>query len=138
MSMWNGIHHIALATANLDATIQFYRDILQMTISAVAPSKEGRGRHCLILVKENDEDTWGFHFFERPTVGKGAQTLAEVDPTAFLMHIAVRLRDEAAARALRERLERVGTPITDIPELGTFVFPDNNGIILEATWPRTA
>jgi catechol 2,3-dioxygenase-like lactoylglutathione lyase family enzyme len=41
----HGFHHIALATANLDATRSFYRDTLGIAVSAVFPSREGRGRH---------------------------------------------------------------------------------------------
>jgi catechol 2,3-dioxygenase-like lactoylglutathione lyase family enzyme len=54
---WRGIHHIALATANLDATVRFYEDVLGMQVSEIAPSEEGRGRHCLIFVKPGDDDT---------------------------------------------------------------------------------
>src|SRR5581483_10013526 len=53
---WSGIHHIALLTTDLDATIRFYRDVLGMPTSEIFPSKEGRGRHCLIFVKPNDDN----------------------------------------------------------------------------------
>ena len=55
-----------------------------------------------------------------------------------LLHIALRLPNEIAAHTLRQRLSSAQVFITDIPELGTFVFSGNNGILLEATWPRRA
>ncbi|GHO72674.1 hypothetical protein KSD_04450 [Ktedonobacter sp. SOSP1-85] len=58
---WHGIHHIALITADLDATIHSYKDVLGMHVSAIAPSEAGKGRHCLIFVKPNDDNVWGFH-----------------------------------------------------------------------------
>ena len=133
---WRGIHHIALATANLDATVRFYEDVLGMQVSEIAPSKEGRGRHCLIFVKPGDDDTWGFHFFERPVSGRKVPASLADDTGEALLHIALRLLDETAANALRQRLHSAQISITEIPELGTFVFSDNNGILLEATWPR--
>lgn len=127
-TQWRGIHHVALATPDLDRTIAFYRDILGMSITPISPSP--RGRHCIVLAKVDDPDTWGFHFFERE---------APQAPSASypLLHIAFRLVDDAAANALRQRLRENGSEITEIPELGSFVFNDNNGLMLEATWPKT-
>lgn len=53
-----------------------------------------------------------------------------------MLHIAFRLVDDQAANALRERLRTADVAITEIEELGSFVFSDNNGILLEATWPK--
>jgi catechol 2,3-dioxygenase-like lactoylglutathione lyase family enzyme len=133
---WRGFHHIALATADLDATRSFYGEILGMPVSAIFPPREGRGRHCLIYVNHNDNDTWGFHFFERPEAASRAMSLALGEQAGFLLHIALRLPHDSAAHALRERLHQAQVSITDIPALGSFVFNDNNGILLEVTWPK--
>ncbi len=45
------------------------------------------------------------------------------------------LAGTASADTLRERLRGADVDITEIEELGTFIFWDNNGIMLEATWP---
>ncbi|GHO55929.1 VOC family protein [Ktedonobacter robiniae] len=132
---WYGIHHIALLTTDLDATIRFYRDVLGMQTSDIAPSKEGRGRHCLIFVKPNDDNVWGFHFFERP-LEKTTLGASDTHPQSFVPHVALRLPDGIAARALRERLSNAHVSITEIPELGSFVFFDNNQLCLEVTWPK--
>lgn len=132
---WYGIHHIALLTTDLDATIRFYRDVLGMQTSDIAPSKEGRGRHCLIFVKPNDDNVWGFHFFERP-LEKTTLGASDTHPQSFVPHVTLRLPDGIAARALRERLSNAHVSITEIPELGSFVFFDNNQLCLEVTWPK--
>ncbi|WP_188995545.1 VOC family protein [Paenibacillus nasutitermitis] len=79
---WNGIHHIALNTADLDATIRFYRDVLGMHTSVIGPSQEGRGRHCLIFFKPKDGNECGFHFFERPIEKNNARRFRH-SPTEF-------------------------------------------------------
>jgi catechol 2,3-dioxygenase-like lactoylglutathione lyase family enzyme len=123
---WRGIHHLALATPDLDATIHFYGRVLRMPVSEVFPSRDGRGRHCFVFVKPGDDDSWGLHFFERPTESAGGP----------LLHIAFRLPDGHAARTLRGRLRDHGIEITEIPELGSFVFWDMHGMMLEVTWPH--
>lgn len=132
---WQGIHHIALLTADLDATIRFYRDVLGMQAGDIALSQEGRGRHCIILVKPNDDNVLGFHFFERPII-KTTLGPSDTHPQSLAPHVALRLPDATAAYALRARLSNAGVPVTDIPELGTFVFFDNNDLCLEVTWPK--
>jgi catechol 2,3-dioxygenase-like lactoylglutathione lyase family enzyme len=134
---WNGIHHIALVTADLDATIRFYRDVLGMHVSDIAPSVEGRGRHCLIFVKPNDENVWGFHFFERPIAERTTLGAADQHSSSLVPHVALRLSDGNAADALRQRLNNAHVSITEIPELGSFVFFDNNQLCLEITWPQS-
>lgn len=132
---WCGIHHIALTTADLDATIHFYQDVLGMTTSDIAPSQKGRGRHCLIFVKPNDDNVWGFHFFERP-IEKTTLGASDTHPQSLVPHVALRLPDETAAHTLRKRLNNAHVSITEIPELGSFVFFDNNHLCLEITWAK--
>lgn len=132
---WQSIHHIALLTADLDATIRFYRDVLGMLISEIAPSQQGRGRHCLIFAKPNDDSVWGFHFFERQ-IEKTTLGASDTHLQSFVPHVALQLPDETSARTLRERLSNAHVTITDIPELGSYVFFDNNHLCLEVTWPK--
>jgi catechol 2,3-dioxygenase-like lactoylglutathione lyase family enzyme len=136
---WQGMHHVALVTPDLDATIVFYQDILGMAASPILPASPHNGRHCFI--KPGATDSWGLHIFEQPE----AQIFAypremprfAVVPGA-LQHIAFALPDEAAALLLRERLERHGvapTPFTTLGRVRNMLFHDNNGLLLEATWP---
>lgn len=135
---WRGFHHLALATRDLDATIRFYRDVLGMQIGEIMAREQ---RHCFI--KPGDTDAWGLHFFETPDAQvfpyPGLMARFAFIPGA-LQHIAFALPDEPAALILRERLRSHGVEMTPINALGTirnFLFADNNGILLEATWPST-
>jgi catechol 2,3-dioxygenase-like lactoylglutathione lyase family enzyme len=136
---WGGIHHIALATHDIEETLRFYQQVLGMEVSDVYPSRAGRGRHGIVLVKPGDNETLGLHFFERTSLVPPTQpaTLESSSGSAgLLLHIALRLAHAAAADALRQRLATHQVPITEIAELGSFVFSDNNAILLEVTWPQ--
>lgn len=137
---WRGIHHIAMATPDLDASIQFYGNVLGMSVSDVFSSREGRGRHCLVFVKPGDSDIWGLHFFERAVIPASTQADTPDDSAMMrgpLLHIAFRLPNDISAGKLRERLHDHSITITEIAELGSFIFWDNNGVMLEVTWPKT-
>jgi catechol 2,3-dioxygenase-like lactoylglutathione lyase family enzyme len=145
---WRGVHHVALATPDLDATVAFYRDVLGMRAGEV--SRRGPNRHC--FVTPGDGDGWGLHFFEHPD----AQLFTDLDqmravladPAAHhgslpgaLQHIAFALPDEPAALALRERLRARDLPVTVTVDYGAtrgFMFADLSGQLLEATWTTTA
>jgi len=137
---WGGIHHIALATHDLAETLHFYHQVLGMEVSDMYPSRAGRGRHAIVLVKPSDSETLGLHFFERIELLRPTQpaTLeSSSSGVGSLLHIALRLPNAAAAAALRERLMVQQVQITEIVELGSFVFSDNNALLLEVTWPQS-
>ena len=141
---WRGFHHVALVTRDLDSTISFYRDMLGMEVVFIAPAGELHGRHGAVR-PGGDPDRPGLHFFEYPQAplfGRHDRTLqaAVFDPGAtFLSHISLALPDEVAGLELRERLTRHDVPTTPNMDQGPFrnmVFIDNNGMSLEAAWPR--
>lgn len=56
-----------------------------------------------------------------------------------LQHIAFALTSEQEGMALRSKLKSCGIVMTDIYDQGpirNFIFVDNNGIQLEAAWPK--
>ena len=137
---WRGFHHVALATPDLDATIHFYGGVLGMQVGEMMGGAGGQGRHCFI--KPGAGAAWGLHFFEQPEAQVFAYP-AEFPRSAVvpgaLQHIAFALPDQAAGLALRERLAAQGVPDTGISHIGPIsntLFRDNNGLLLEATWPR--
>lgn len=151
-SPWTGIHHVALVTPDLDATIDYYVNILEMEVSDVYPAAGRRGRHCFI--RPGETLSWGLHFFEYSdaviarsdhaiealSTDRHSAVLYQFVPGA-LQHIAFQLRSEEEAMKLRERLGRNKVPMTDIYDQGVicnFVFVDNSGIQLEAAWPQDA
>lgn len=145
---WRGFHHVAIVTPDLDTTIGFYRDVLAMGIGEIIGTGIGAGgRHCFI--KPGESDTWGLHFFENRDSAL-ANDLATAKHTVLdsgwrpgflpgvMQHVAFALPNEQAALALRERLERHGVTMTSINTIGpirNFLFMDNHGLLLEATWP---
>jgi catechol 2,3-dioxygenase-like lactoylglutathione lyase family enzyme len=135
---WGGIHHIALVTPDLEATIQFYKDVLGMQLLFVAPAGEMHGRHAGLHPGGN---FLGLHFFELPT----AQIFTPPDLTTMywlpgaLHHISLVLPDEKVAQTFRERLQTYGVAMSEIMDQGNLrnmVFLDNNGILLEAAWSK--
>jgi catechol 2,3-dioxygenase-like lactoylglutathione lyase family enzyme len=59
---WREIHHLALATRDLEATIRFYTDVLGMHAADIAPANPIHGRTCTI--KPSPNATSELHFFE--------------------------------------------------------------------------
>jgi catechol 2,3-dioxygenase-like lactoylglutathione lyase family enzyme len=136
---WRGFHHLALVTPDLDATIAFYTEVLGMQVSALFPASDRNGRHCFI--KPGETDSWGLHVFERADA-QIFQFPEEMQRFVFipgaLQHIAFALPSRADGLALRERLAAFGVATTEIATLGAIqntLFWDNNGVMLEATWP---
>ncbi len=146
---WQGIHHIALVTRDLEATLDFYVNLLGMQAGEIFPAVKGRGRHC--FVKPGDTKTWGVHFFEykEAQIFQSAETLKRLSKEPIsedlyrflpgaLQHIAFALPSEDNALALRDKLRLHGVVMTDIYNLGSirnYIFIDNNGIQLEAASP---
>ena len=140
---WSGINHISLATPDLDTTVAFYRDVLEMDVAFEAPANPHHGRHVMISAGGSG---MGFHFFEVPDTQ--VSRLPDVVPSkpgeflpGALQHIAVSLTDERAALALRERLLARDIPMTPVIEPGRFapgvrmfLFPDPSGLLLKPVW----
>lgn len=145
---WRSFHHVALVSPDLDATVHFYGTVLEMEAGEIVV--RGQQRHCFI--KPGPGDAWGLHFLENrdAQVFTASEAMAELvrDPQSAarfgvlpgaLQHIAFALPDERAAMALRARLQDHGVAATDIFDFGAirnFVFADNNGMPLEAAWPK--
>lgn len=137
--LWQGIHHIALVTPNLDKTITFYRDILGMKLLFEAPAGEMHGRHAALLP---GGEHVGFHFFEM----QDATIFTPPDLETMhwfpggLHHIALALPDEKAALDLRNHLIAHHVQMTEFMNQGptrNMIFLDNNGMLLEANWPNS-
>ena len=140
---WRGLHHVAVVTRDLEETTRFYGDVLGVNVGDLI-ERDAQGtvsRHR--FVRPGGDENWGLHFFESPD--------AEPHPSAYgidrdalmgtagVQHIAFALPDEAAGVRLRERLKENGVETTEIGSAGPIrntLFFDNNGLLLEATWPK--
>jgi catechol 2,3-dioxygenase-like lactoylglutathione lyase family enzyme len=147
---WQGIHHIALVTPDLNGTVQFYQEVLGMKPEKIYPETKFRGRHCFITLGE--ENNFGIHFFEHKdaTIFQSSEAIKELAanpnskvinsflPGAF-QHFALALNTEEEALSIKTKLEEHGIPMTPIYNLDTikdFIFIDNNGIQVEVAWPK--
>src|SRR5450759_2351109 len=108
------------------------------------PPGELHGRHGAVR-PGGESEQGGLHFFEylqAPLFGPHDRTLqaAIFDPGAtFLSHISLALPDEVGGLAPRARLTPDGVETTRIMDQGPIRnrgFIDNNGMSLEAAWPR--
>lgn len=134
---WSGINHLALITADMDATVRFYHGVLGARLAATVGTPEFRhyffelGPHCTVA------------FFEYAglRIEPFAKPAGVPDPRATQFdHLALNLPDENALHDLRRRLTTAGCEVTDIVEhtsVRSVYFTDNNGIALEAScWVR--
>lgn len=129
---WNGIHHLAILTHDLDVTIAFYRDLLGMTIGDVASSP--RGRHRFIQIEPEASGRPGIHVWEDTsrkapdvTVHRGQFNSGP----GVVAHLALYLPDRESEIELRSRLDMANVEVTEFERLGTFAFWDPNGILVE-------
>jgi catechol 2,3-dioxygenase-like lactoylglutathione lyase family enzyme len=129
---WRGVHHLAMVTPDMDATVRFYAGVLGMRL--VATLMAGTMRHFFFEI--GDENT--IAFFEV----KGAETFAKAagapsDRTIQFDHLSFNLPDEHALEMMRKRLLTAGCEVTTVVDHGilrSIYFHDNNGIALEASW----
>lgn len=145
VGMWRGINHITLATPDLDATVEFYRDIVGLQVLFEAPANPMHGRHAMLSTGDSGG---GLHFFEVADAQifrfpGGVPQRLDFLPGA-LQHIALTIGDEGAALALRDRLQERGIPITPVltpgryaPSARMFLFPDPSGLLIKAFWTQS-
>jgi len=138
---WREIHHLALATRDLEATVRFYTNILGMYAADIRPARPIHGRTCTI--KSSPNATSELHFFEQadaqPTQLDPEMLQRLMFPTVGVHHIAFALPDAVAGARLQERLQGASIPTTPVMDQGdvyNMLFHDNNGVLLEANWPR--
>lgn len=134
---WNGIHHLALYTHDLDATRAFYHDVLGMPVGEIASSP--RGRHCFVQIEPAESGRPGLHIWEDPN-----RAAPDVDTNrqrffsgeGVMAHLALYLPNREAEAALRQRLAAANIELIEFERLGTFAFWDLNGIMLEIVPPK--
>jgi catechol 2,3-dioxygenase-like lactoylglutathione lyase family enzyme len=130
---WRGVHHLALTTNDMDATVRFYHGVLGMRI--VATIGTDTFRHYFFEVGPGSTVA----FFEFAGVDVGAiEKPAGVPPdypTQF-DHVSFHVPDERALEQLRDRLIEFAVEVTDVVDheiMKSVYFTDPNGIALEAS-----
>ena len=131
---YTGINHLAMATADMDATIRFWRDLLGMRL--VAGLGRPGYRHYFLEISPTDM----LAFFEWP----GVKPIEAKDhgvpvqgPFAF-DHVSIGVRDRNDLWDIKDRLEAAGFWVSEIIDHG-FIFSvysfDPNNIAIEFSSP---
>ncbi|HSR25593.1 MAG TPA: VOC family protein, partial [Candidatus Eisenbacteria bacterium] len=131
---WRGINHLALVTADMDATVRFYHGVLGARL--VATIGTAGFRHYFFEVGPGN--TIAFFEYETIELEPFAKPAGVPDPRAVQFdHLALNLADEQGLESMRARLKEHGCEVTDVVDHGfvrSIYFSDNNGIALEASW----
>ena len=129
---WQGIHHLAMITPDMDETVRFYCGVLGMPL--VATLRAGPMRHYFFELAPGNT----IAFFEDPraeTFKKPAGLMTRTD--LQFDHLSFALPTEDDLKSLIERLETADCDITTIVDheiIRSVYFHDNNGIALEASY----
>ncbi|MHC1791411.1 VOC family protein [Solidesulfovibrio sp.] len=131
---YTGINHLAMATADMDATIRFWRDLLGMRL--VAGLGRPGYRHYFLEISETDM----LAFFEWPQVSAieaKDHGVPVSGPFAF-DHVSIGVRERNDLWDIRDRLEAAGFWVSEIIDHG-FIFSvysfDPNNIAIEFSCP---
>jgi catechol 2,3-dioxygenase-like lactoylglutathione lyase family enzyme len=134
MARFTGINHLALATADMDATVRFWRDLLGMRL--VAGLGRNGYRQYFLEISERDMVA----FFEWPQV----EPLPDKDhgvpvkgPFAF-DHLSIGVERKDDLFDLKARLEAAGFWASEVLDHG-FILSlysfDPNNVAIEFSWP---
>ncbi|WP_204041890.1 VOC family protein [Acrocarpospora phusangensis] len=131
---WRGVHHLALVTPDMDATVRFWHGVLDARLVTTLATPDFR--HYFFEVAPGNT----IAFFE--FTGKDLDTYAKpagvpYEKASQFDHLSLHLVDEAALERMRDRLKAHGCEVTDVIDHGflrSIYFSDPNGIALEASW----
>lgn len=130
---WRGVHHLALVTTDMDATVRFWHGVLgaRLVTTIATPAF----RHYFFEVAPGN----AVAFFEYADAEIDAYAKPAGVPyrqAAQFDHLALGLADEEALERLRARLLGHGCEVTEVVDHGimrSIYFTDPNGIALEAS-----
>jgi catechol 2,3-dioxygenase-like lactoylglutathione lyase family enzyme len=127
---YSGIHHAAFATADMDATVEFWRDLLGFKLVLTMDTKDGR-QYAFGLSKD-----MLIYFFEWSGVQK-VPPKRHGEPVSgpfHFDHLAIRLDSKTDLFDLQDCLVEAGRPVTDVIDHG-YIYSvytyDPNGVPLE-------
>ena len=129
---WQGIHHLAMITPNMDETVRFYCGVLGMPL--VATVRAGPMRHYFFELGPGNTIAF-FEDEKAQSFKKPAGLMTRTD--LQFDHLSFALPTEEDLIALISRLEKAQCDITTIVDheiIKSVYFHDNNGIALEASY----
>jgi catechol 2,3-dioxygenase-like lactoylglutathione lyase family enzyme len=131
---WRGVHHLALVTTDMDATVRFYHGVLDARV--VATLATPAFKHYFFEFAPGCTVAF-FEYVGHPIDSFSKPAGMPFPQAAQFDHLALHLADEDALLRLRDRLKSHGCEVTDVVDHGflrSIYFNDNNGIALEASW----
>lgn len=130
MIKYNGVNHLAMATGNMDETIQYWRDLLGMRL--VAGLGRAGYRHYFFEISDTDL----LAFFEWPGVEsvKEKEHGRPVSGPFIFDHVSFGVDTEDNLWELKDKLEAAGFHVSDVIGHGfihSIYTHDPNGIPIE-------
>jgi catechol 2,3-dioxygenase-like lactoylglutathione lyase family enzyme len=126
MAKFTGVHHLAFATGDMDATIRYWRDLLGMRL--VAGLGNGKYRHYFFELSETDMVA----FFEWPETEKAIlkdHGVPVAGPFVF-DHVSFGVPDSDTLWELRDKIEAAGFWVSEVIDHGfihsIYTFDPNN------------
>ena len=133
-SHWRGVHHLALITPDMDATVRFWHGVLDARLVITLATDwfrhyffEFDSGSTVAFFEYRDQE---IETFAKPA-GVPYSQAAQFD------HLSLGMADEEALLRLRSRLKEHDCEVTDVVDHGilrSIYFTDPNGIALEASW----
>src|SRR5262245_44210319 len=130
---FTGVHHLALITHDLDATIRFYRDLLGLRLALGM----GHGSTKHYVFQLTDRDALAFFEWEGGSPAPAKRPGVPATTPRSFDHVALGVATQDDLFALRARLVEAGVAVEGPIDHGlswSIYFKDPNGIDLEAAW----
>src|SRR5437764_115744 len=131
---WRGVHHLALITPDMDATVRFWCGALGARLVATLATETFRH----YFFEFGPGSTIAFFEYKGVDLDFFAKPAGVPTPQASQFdHLSLALPDEDALHALRSRLKEAGCEVTDVVDHGimrSIYFTDPAGIALEASF----
>jgi catechol 2,3-dioxygenase-like lactoylglutathione lyase family enzyme len=131
---WRGVHHLALITADMDATVRFWHGVLDARL--VATLAVPAFKHYFFEVGAGSTIAF-FEYTDQELESFAKPAGVPYAKAAQFDHLSLHLPDEEALVRMRDRLKEHGCEVTDVIDHGflrSIYFSDPNGIALEASW----
>lgn len=131
---WRGVHHLALVTPDMDATVRFWHGVLDARL--VTTLATPAFKHYFFEIAPGN--TVAFFEYAGAHLAMYAKPAGvPYDQASQFDHLSMHLPDEDALLRLHARLKAHGCEVTDVIDHGflrSIYFSDPNGIALEASW----
>lgn len=133
MGVFTGINHLAMVTADMDATIRFWRDLLELRM--VAGLGRPGYRHYFFEISSQDMIAF-FEWSQVEAIPEKDHGVPVRGPVAF-DHISLGVESRESLWALKDRLEANGFWVSEVVDHG-FIWSiysfDPNNIPIEFSW----